>query len=109
MSQAFADPALIPSIRAVAAGERYVHPSLGAALAAPASAQDNAGSGDAAGQTPTTPADSPTANGAVQAETGTAAATPDDSDVNRGEIIITATRRASCSPCCAISTPGACA
>lgn len=65
------------------------------AIAAPAMAQDNAGSGTAAGQTPTTPVESPTANGAVQAETGTAAPTPDDSDVNRGEIIITATRRAS--------------
>ena len=64
-------------------------------VSAPAFAQDNAGSGDAAGQTPTTPSDTPVAQGAVQAETGAAAPTPDDSDVNRGEIIITATRRAS--------------
>ncbi len=65
------------------------------AVAVPAQAQDSSGSGTAAGQTPTTPVESPTAAGAVQAETGTAAPTPDDSDVNRGEIIITATRRAS--------------
>ncbi len=65
-----------------------------AVVASPAHAQDSSGSGDAAGQTPTTPVDSPTAAGAVQAETNPAP-TPDDSDVNRGEIIITATRRAS--------------
>ena len=65
------------------------------AASVPAMAQDSSGSGDAAGQTPTTPVESPTAQGAVQAETGTVAPEPDDSDVNRGEIIVTATRRAS--------------
>ncbi|CAA9499469.1 MAG: TonB-dependent receptor [uncultured Sphingomonadaceae bacterium] len=65
------------------------------AASAPVVAQDSAGSGDAAGQTPTTPVESSTAQGAVQAETGAAAPTPEDSDVNRGEIIVTATRRAS--------------
>ena len=35
LPKAAADEDLVRAIRAVAAGERYVHPSLGAALAAP--------------------------------------------------------------------------
>ena len=38
LPKAAADEDLVRAIRAVAAGERYVHPSLGAALAAPPSA-----------------------------------------------------------------------